>query len=216
MSARWSSSKRFRRAIGGSALPPKGNQFLDVPLCFRSVGTAWRIRLYFDWWSAVKCWWFLRLPIVVSAGKLYLASKIMFGWFNSSGASPVGRVGGTIKLSLLYTRVSLLLYIVCTAMIVDKQERGDMVCQLLPWDQWCSLITTPLKSLVLYIDNFNSLYFCLSCLKSSNKASIVNMRIFREVLSGWVGMNPAWTYSRTVSTHTLCIRAQASTVIAVP
>lgn len=50
----------------------------------------------------------------------------MFGWFNSSGASPVGRVGGTIKLSLLYTRESLLLYIVCTAMIVDKQERGDM------------------------------------------------------------------------------------------
>ena len=68
MSARWSSSKRFRRAIRGSALPPKGNQFLDVPLCFRSVGTAWRFRLYFDWWSAVKCWWFLRLPIVVSAG----------------------------------------------------------------------------------------------------------------------------------------------------
>ena len=59
----------------------------------------------------------------------------MFGWFNSSGASPVGRVGGTIKLSLLYTRESLLLYIVCTAMIVDKQERGDMVGQLLPWDQ---------------------------------------------------------------------------------
>ena len=84
----------------------------------------------------------------------------MFGWFNSSGASPVGRVGGTIKLSLLYTRESLLLYIVCTAMIVDKQERGDMVCQLLPWDQ------------------------CLSCLKSSNKASVVSMRIFREVLSG--------------------------------
>ena len=67
--------------------------------------------------------------------ELDLASKIMFGWFNSSGASPVGRVGGTIKLSLLYTRESLLLYIVCTAMIVDKQERGDMVCQLLPWDQ---------------------------------------------------------------------------------